>query len=152
MILGSGKEFEFEIPRQRNLIPDNIRDRFILLAQLEEALKASWGADTCSSAYAHLWKYESPAFGQCAVTAIVIQDFVGGKIVKDPAHDHYWNLMDDGTEVDLARMQFNVSVTLQAKENRTREYMLTHERSVKARTPERYLILLNRVRKHLASN
>jgi len=143
------KELDFTSPRQKNLIPDNDPARFILLQQIEDALRHCWGHDTCADWEVYMWKPESPAFGQCAVTALVVQDFVGGKIIKDPDHDHYWNLADDGTEVDLSREQFNVGVKLQAQEDRTREYMLTSERSLKARTSERYNTLRDRVRQIL---
>jgi hypothetical protein len=54
--------------------------------------------------------------------------------------------MDDGTEVDLTRAQFAEGIVLKATEERTREYMLTGERSIKAKTPDRYKILRERVR------
>lgn len=145
MAVSSGKEFEFIPPRQKNLIPRNNRIRYSVLIHIEEALRHSWGPDTCADWERYKWSPVNPAFGQCAVTALVVQDFAGGTIVKDPEFDHYWNRLNDGTEVDLSREQFNVTINPIAKEIREREYMLTHERSIKAKTPERYRILRERV-------
>jgi len=139
------KEFEFYMPRQKNLIPEGNRSRYITLILLEDALHHSWGPDTCAGWETYGWDPKSPAFGQCAVTALVVQDFIGGKIVKDPEHDHYWNVLNDGTEVDLSREQFNESVKLEAKLDRARDYMLESDRSIEARTPERYDLLKERV-------
>lgn len=46
--------------------------------------------------------------GQCAVTALLIQDLFGGKLIRGECGkvSHYWNELPDGTEVDLTRRQF----------------------------------------------
>jgi hypothetical protein len=139
------KEFDFDSPRQANLIPMNDTERYYKLLRLHDALEHSWEADTCAEYERDKWSSCLPAFGQCAVTALVVQDFVGGKMVKDPDNDHYWNVLENGTEIDLTREQFAEGIVLQAKEDRTREYMLESERSIKARTPERYDLLKERV-------
>ena len=143
------KEFDFDSPRQANLIPTNDAERYYKLLRLHDALEHSWDADTCAEWERDKWSSCLPAFGQCAVTALVVQDFFGGKLVKDSDNDHYWNILEDGTEVDLTREQFAESIILQAKEDRTREYMLTGERSIKAKTPDRYHTLRERVFKIL---
>lgn len=141
------RKFDFDSPRQFDVIPSNDRVQQILIRELRNALALSWGPETCAQWEKDLWRSEIPAFGQCAVTALVVQDILGGKIVKDPDNDHYWNVLDDGSEVDLTRSQFPIGVELTAKLERTREYMLESERSVAAKTPERYTILRERVRK-----
>lgn len=143
------KEFDFDSPRQANLIPINDGERYYKLLRLSDALEHCWDADTCAEWEREKWSSCLPAFGQCAVTALVVQDFIGGKLVKDPDNDHYWNILEDGTEVDLTREQFAEGIILQAKEDRTREYMLTGERSIKAKTPDRYHTLRERVFKIL---
>jgi hypothetical protein len=143
------REFDFDSPRQANLIPLNDAVRYYRLLRLHDALEHSWEADTCAEWEREKWSSCLPAFGQCAVTALVVQDFIGGKLVKDPDNDHYWNILEDGTEVDLTREQFAEGIILQAKEDRTREYMLTSERSINAKTLDRYNILRERVRKLL---
>jgi hypothetical protein len=139
------KEFEFEAPRQKNLVPEGDEARHVKLVQLQEALHHAWGPDTCADWQRYKWTPGNPAFGQCAVTALVVQDFIGGRIIKDCDHDHYWNILDDGTEVDLSREQFSESIKLQANQNKPRAYMLESARSIEARTPERYELLKERV-------
>ena len=143
------KEFDFDSPRQANLVPINDGERYYKLLRLSDALDISWDADTCAEWERDKWSPCLPAFGQCAVTALVVQDFFGGKLVKDPDNDHYWNIFEDGTECDLTREQFAEGITLLAKEDRTREYMLSNERSIKAKTPDRYNTLRERVRRIL---
>ena len=46
------------------------------LAQLRAALAASWTARTASPLVA--WTPHNPSSGQCAVSALVLQDYCGG--------------------------------------------------------------------------
>ncbi len=61
------------------------------------------------------WKPDNPFYGHCAVIALLVQNLLGGKLqytsLKDSpkfAHmkTHYWNKLDDGTEVDFTKVQF----------------------------------------------
>src|SRR6185436_2099938 len=60
------------------------------------------------------WSPENPARGQCGVTALVVQEHLGGDLLlADVANAdgsrqgvHYFNRLPDGTEVDLTREQF----------------------------------------------
>ena len=45
--------------------------------RIYEALIKSWSIETSSK-----WTIENPAKGQCGVTALVVQDICGGKIIK----------------------------------------------------------------------
>lgn len=141
------RKFDFDSPRQFDVIPSGDRVQQLLIIELRNALALSWGPEICAEWERDLWKSEVPAFGQCVATALVVQDILGGKIVKDPDNDHFWNVLDDGAEVDLTRSQFPIGVVLTAKLERTREYMLESDRAKEANTPERYTILRERVRK-----
>ena len=46
--------------------------------------------------------------GQCAVTALVVQDFLGGELIRAfvCGESHYWNRLPDGSELDLTADQF----------------------------------------------
>lgn len=48
--------------------------------------------------------------GQCFVTALVVQDFFGGELLRFKDYplerSHYWNLLPDGREIDLTSDQF----------------------------------------------
>lgn len=66
-----------------------------------------------------LFKNDEPSVGQCAVTALVVQDYLGGEIVKVDAYSptrpeiekasHYFNIVDK-KRVDLTGQQFNSDV------------------------------------------
>jgi len=140
------REFDFDSPRQVNLIPTNNSERYYKLLRLQDALRISWQADTVALWERERWSSCLPSFGQCTVTALVVQDIFGGKIVKDAINDHFWNILDDGTEVDLSREQLPEGIVLKITDERTREYMLESERAVAAKTSERYQLLRERVR------
>jgi hypothetical protein len=62
-----------------------------------------------------------PSRGQCGSTALVIHDLLGGELLiaevlrSDGSRQgvHYWNLLPDGTELDLTREQFADDEVLQ---------------------------------------
>lgn len=83
------------------------------LADVERAVRAGWGADTCDPADLGDWHPGNPSRGQCGVTALVVQDLLGGQLVLGEVHvggqrvgRHYWNRFGSGVEVDLTRGQF----------------------------------------------
>ncbi len=76
-------------------------------------LRASWGPDTCEPDYADRWLPDNPAREQCGVTALVVQDVLGGDLVLGEVQidgvrvgAHYWNRLPDGAELDLTAGQF----------------------------------------------
>ncbi|MBB2988137.1 YunG family protein [Terracoccus luteus] len=111
------------------------------LSALTRALCESWNADT--SAYPR-WSPHTPSRGQCAVTALVVQDALGGDLerVTVDGQSHYYNRLLDGTELDLTRDQFAVWAPT-TPETRTREYVLSY-----APTTSRYELLKARVAEH----
>ncbi|HUC94431.1 MAG TPA: hypothetical protein VMR19_00300 [Candidatus Saccharimonadales bacterium] len=143
------REFDFDSPRQVNLLPTNNSECYYKLLRLQDALRISWQADTVAEWERDKWTPCLPSFGQCTVTALVVQDVFGGKIVKDAVNDHFWNLLDDGTEVDLSREQLPEGLVLKITDERAREYMLSSEKAIVAKTGERYQLLRERVRKIL---
>ncbi|MGW4068740.1 YunG family protein [Nocardia grenadensis] len=81
----------------------------VTLDVLSDAIRSSWSAET-SSAPAE--RTGSPAEGQCAVTACVVHDYLGGGILHTVATlpsgetvSHYLNHID-GQTVDLTAQQF----------------------------------------------
>ena len=81
---------------------------------LEAAVRAAWALDTCDPVDADDWSAANPSRGQCGSTALVIHDLLGGELLiaevvrSDGSRQgvHYWNLLADGTELDLTREQF----------------------------------------------
>jgi hypothetical protein len=87
------------------------------LAEIEHLIRSSWSAETCDPVDLALWSPETPARGQCGVTALVVQDLLGGELLMaevrhaDGARQgvHYWNRLAGGVELDLTREQFTRS-------------------------------------------
>lgn len=78
------------------------------LVELLGRLRQAWTADTSSIPIQ--WKPDNPAWGQCAVTAILVNCFVGGLIIRglmNHGRTHYWNISKTGESFDLTREQFS---------------------------------------------
>lgn len=91
------------------------------VAKILTAVRASWSIETCDPADRELWTAEEPSRGQCGVTALVINDLLGGDLIladvlwADGSRQgyHYWNLLPDGTEIDLTISQFQAGELVQ---------------------------------------
>jgi hypothetical protein len=109
--------------------------------ELVTAIEQSWGTDTSLRGLEYPG---NPSRGQCLVTAMVVQDEYGGRLIKGycGVQVHYWNELPDGTIVDLTRQQFG------GKEVLEEQY---HEREdIKNKNVlARYEILRDRVSKQL---
>jgi hypothetical protein len=83
-------------------------------SQIEEAIRGCWSRDTCDPVDLADWSPADPARGQCAVSALVVQDLLGGELLlaevrrADGSRQgvHYWNRLCGGDELDLTRSQF----------------------------------------------
>jgi hypothetical protein len=82
-------------------------------ADIETAIRQSWDIDTCDDHDVYQWTPENPSRGQCGVTAMTLQDLIGGDLLEsevfyaDGSHQgyHYWNRLAGGLEIDLTRAQ-----------------------------------------------
>lgn len=105
-------------------------------------LAASWRREF--SAQHDAWTPNNPALGQCAITALLVQDKFGGEILRavisERLGSHYWNRID-GQEVDYTRSQYPPEIVIPPGEPVERAYILESERAIKAGTPERYQLL-----------
>ena len=85
----------------------------LLLADIERAIRGSWSAETCTPQFRSRWTEDNPARDQCGVTAMVLNDLLGGELIRGEVHVngeqvdfHWWNRLGMGVEVDLTREQF----------------------------------------------
>jgi hypothetical protein len=86
----------------------------VSLTLIEVAIRSSWSIESCDPVDVPNWTAENPALGQCGVTALVVQDLLGGELlVAEVRHRegsrqgwHYWNRLPGAIEVDLTREQF----------------------------------------------
>jgi hypothetical protein len=75
--------------------------------------RSAWGPDTCYPDSREEWTPRNPSRDQCGMTALVVQDVLGGDLVLAEVHvdgvkvgHHYWNRLPDGSDVDLTGDQF----------------------------------------------
>jgi hypothetical protein len=117
------------------------------ITQLADCIRTAWSPTTAYPGSRKEWTPDVPAIGQCAVTALVVQDYLGGEIVVDRRYHHYWNRLPDGQYVDLTKDQFppHVQRELRAEEVVERTDLLLGERAEAALTPTRYDALASRV-------
>jgi hypothetical protein len=81
--------------------------------EIEGVIRGSWSRESCDPVDLADWSHENPARGQCGVTALVVQDLLGGELLVAEVHHadgrrqgvHYWNRIG-GAELDLTREQF----------------------------------------------
>lgn len=88
------------------------------------AIQDAWCRETSSEP--DVWSADNPSWGQCAITALVVQDGLGGELLRGTVRGigHYWNLLDGGGELDLTRRQFGEGATIDAAPIiRDREYV-----------------------------
>ena len=83
------------------------------LAEVAEAIMSSWGPGTTYATDEPSRNPGARSRSQCGTTALVLQDWLGGKLlVADAFRDgqrvgvHYWNRLPSGEEIDLTCDQF----------------------------------------------
>jgi hypothetical protein len=109
---------------------------------LKEVLMLAWSAETAKGE----WNPKNPSLNQCAITALVVQDYFGGELLRclmTNGDRHYWNRLPDGTEVDLTEDQFKYIDAKPLKNDfvvREREYVLSFPE-----TSKRYYLLIHRL-------
>jgi hypothetical protein len=115
----------------------------VTLRELQSAIEASWRPETSNQPAR--WTRDNPALGQCAVTALVVQDFFDGDLLRTVVNgvSHYWNELPSGEEVDLTVHQFDHYVP-DGREQRKRDYVLSFPDSL-----HRYMRLLELVTEYL---
>ena len=113
------------------------------LDELTVALRNAWSADT--SVAPELWTPSVPSQGQCAVTALVLQDYLGGELRRGVVDgvSHYWIKLDSGKEIDLTLDQFR-NPTITSTGVRERDYLLSSES-----TSRRYELLAGSVARQI---
>ena len=117
-----------------------------------EALHSAWCRETASPTSACEARSVGDPRGQCAVTALLIQDLLGGDIMRAEVQDYtgtvfgsnYWNLIPGMGWIDMTRTQFADSFLMANAEVVQRARLLESAGAVAARTPERYRLLKER--------
>ncbi|WP_416530577.1 hypothetical protein [Streptomyces coelicoflavus] len=91
----------------------------LLLIDIEQAVRDSWSAETCTPEFRSRWTADNPARDQCGVTAMVLNDLLGGELIRGEVHVagervdyHWWNRLAPDVEIDLTREQFGPHETV----------------------------------------
>ena len=95
------------------------------IESIAKALNKSWSIESSSK-----WTIENPAKGHCGVTSLVVNDLLGGKIVKTKLPDgwHFYNLID-GNRYDFTSSQFKKPILyMDIPSDRKEAYLDTNEK------------------------
>ena len=119
-----------------------------------DVLQSSWAADTAFDASE--WSEKNRARGQCVVSSLVIQDYLGGELVRytidegDLHETHYANMLDGGVILDTTASQYTQPVTMRIKPVDLKGFASVREkRLADDSTHKRYEILKARVERLL---
>ena len=117
------------------------------LAQLEQAIRESWSLDTSDDP--HEWSPENPSRGQCDITALVVNDLVGGQLLEQTSSSVTGaskgicgTASRSGIDVDLTR-DHGERIGAPRVSSRPAEFAVDHPRYHRYET---YLVLSERVR------
>lgn len=111
---------------------------------LEKALTECWIKETSNQP--EKWASSNPTLGQCAVTALLVNEMFGGVIIRGEfknGQTHYWNLIEKNV-VDLTRDQFKGEVSFERISLAAVDKMMSNEN-----TANRFNILKKKVKKIL---
>lgn len=117
------------------------------IEQLKNKLRKCYSKDTAYPRYKEKWNVNNPTCGQCAITALIIQECFGGTIHRINVTDnetHYFNILN-GNIIDLTKEQFDIEdIKIKYKPNEliSREKILSN-----SNTQERYNILKINIKK-----
>ena len=112
--------------------------------KLVNAIKNSWDDKTCYPQVRNSWDTRIPERGQCAVTALLINEWYGGKIIYNAEYDHYWNILPNGKKIDLTKKQFGGKKMIVGTVV-TRRHILQSAAAKRFNTGKRYGLLKQRV-------
>lgn len=109
------------------------------IEKLKDALLASWSGSSST-----LWSEGNPARGQCGVTALVVNDILGGEIVKTRYEQlwHFYNVID-GKPIDFTESQFDAPIVY---DNRVSD----RDEALADTSSRQYGYLKSAVQRHLA--
>jgi hypothetical protein len=93
----------------------------LTLADIERIIRSSLDGDTYPSDATTPWHQDYPTRAQCGVVALVVNDLLGGELMRGEVHVdgqrvdfHWWNRLHGGIEVDLTRDQFTAGEVIRA--------------------------------------
>lgn len=116
------------------------------IRRLQRAISDSWRDDTRQAPYAGT----HPGAGQCCVSALVVQYYFGGTIVRGVTNKggvHYWNELEGGAWYDPTRAQFGIDEHVVEADRTPPEHLYLFQETL-----DKYALLLERVMARLAAD
>ncbi|MBR5947236.1 MAG: hypothetical protein IKZ82_01145 [Clostridia bacterium] len=118
---------------------------------LYDAFGKCWCAETCAPRYRDEWSETNKTLGQCSITAFIVQDLLGGRVLGVSLGGGAYHCINeiDGIKFDLTSEQFD-------GDDRVLDYENTPEQSREIHFAdgdkyERYLLLKSLLMKRLLS-
>jgi hypothetical protein len=102
------------------------------ITKITERIEKAWLPD--SSYWPEKWTEANPACGQCAVTALIVQENLGGELLKCDVEgfgSHYFNQLPDGTIIDLTKKQFPTDAKMSKAVKKKREDVTQYKQVMK---------------------
>lgn len=120
------------------------------LSKIVKALEASWNRDTAYNK--NDWTPENPARGQCVVSSLIVQDYLGGELSRctvdreNLRETHYFNQLDDGIIIDTTGKQYTQPVNLKLNPINLNGFSSIRDKRLSDEsTRSRYMLLKSRV-------
>lgn len=118
------------------------------IQEIIEKLRVSWSAETAFEASA--WTPDNPARGQCAVSSLLVQDLLGGEIVRfaveyHGAHEKHFANSVNGGLIDTTMSQYGGEGNFTLSASDLKEYSSLREKLLADKdTARRYGLLKER--------
>ena len=128
----------------RGLRPESLKELYDVLSD------GIWRAETCAPRMRDEWSEDNKTWGQCSITAFLVQDIFGGEvygILRPGGNYHCYNVID-GKQYDLTIEQFGdeaESLVYDDKNPQSREVHFAKEEKY-----QRYLLLKSLLEKALS--
>ena len=118
--------------------------------ELYDVLSTLWCRETCAPRMQKDWSEDNITWGQCSITAFLVQDIFGGKVYGIPLNDgsvHCYNEVD-GQVFDLTSEQFLPQIL--SYQNNPEQFREVH--FAKQEKYQRYLLLKQKLNDKLKNN
>jgi hypothetical protein len=102
-----------------------------ILSRLQQAFNRAWSRETSFDPLN--WSDQNAAWGQCAVTALIVQDHCGGRLMTGEINGvpHYWNRISGNRDLDLTEHQFGRILSRSGTRECDREYVLSYPQTAR---------------------
>ncbi len=115
------------------------------IEEIEKAFSLAWSKGSTYPDDRDKWSESNKALGQCAVTAVIIFDMFGGKLIYDKENFHIWNELPDGSQHDFSRSQFKDDRDFKIYKYQTKEEVLYNKHGKRTQAELRYKLLKQRL-------